>query len=512
MSPDSIRRRERGNRGSVALAMVLSLVVAALCVFLLVLDRGAGSPGDRSRVLTLYCAAGLRAPVEAAAAAYLDEFGVEVQLHYGGSGTLLAQLEVAKQGDLYLAGDDSYIDTAHARGLVQERIDLARMRPLIAVRAGNPHGIRSIEDFARADHVLGLADPEAAAIGRAGRKLLQQSGDWPSIEAVVDVTKPTVGELAADLVLGSIDASILWDATAGQYPEIEGIPVPAWADEERDVTLGVLSSSEHPTEALRFARYLGARDRGLVHFESNGFRVVEGDAWKETPEVLIHSGAMLHPAIDDLVTAFEDREGVRVQRVYNGCGILVAQIKAGTRPDAYLACDQSFLEQVADRFGPGVRLSSNDLVLAVAKGNPLGLRGAKDLLREGVRIGLADRDKSALGALSAQWLEQQGIQVESQLGPRIEVWSATGDALVNQAATGSLDAVLVYRSNATHLRDRLDLVDLEGGQGLAIQPFAIAHGSEHAALLARLLDALTGEDARIAFESLGFTFLAPEEG
>lgn len=503
-------RWHQGKQGSVALGLVLSVVVAALCVVLLVLDRSAGGPGDRTRGLTLYCAAGMRAPVEAIAAEYRAEYDVEVQLHYGGSGTLLAQLEVASRGDLYLAGDDSYVNTAHGRGLVRERIDLARMRPILAVRSGNPHGVRGIDDLVREDLVLGLADPEAAAIGRAGRKLLRASGDWSEVETAIDVTKPTVGELAADLVLGSIDVAILWDATVGQYPEIDGIEVTAWEGEEREVTLGVLSSSEHPTEALRFARFLGARDRGLRHFRSEGFRVVEGDVWEETPEVLLHCGAMLHPAIDDLVTAFEVREGARVQRVYNGCGILVAQMKAGTRPDAYLACDQSFLEQVSDRFGPGVRLASNDLVLAVAKGNPLGLRDARDLLREGVRVGLADREKSALGALSAQWLEARGVAVESQLAGRVEVWSATGDALVNQAATGSLDAVLVYRSNAAQLGDRLDLVELEGGEGLAIQPFAIAKDNPHAALLGRLLGTLTSEDARTSFESLGFTFLAPQ--
>ncbi len=34
---------------------------------------------------------------------------------------------------------------------------------------------------------------------------------------------------------------------------------------------------------------------------------------------------MLRPAIEETIQAFEQREGVRVIRIYNGCGILVGR-------------------------------------------------------------------------------------------------------------------------------------------------------------------------------------------
>ena len=37
----------------------------------------------------VYCAAGIKKPVAEAAERYREEFGVEVQLQYGGTGTLL---------------------------------------------------------------------------------------------------------------------------------------------------------------------------------------------------------------------------------------------------------------------------------------------------------------------------------------------------------------------------------------------------------------------------------------
>src|SRR5256885_9955496 len=63
--------------------------------------------------------------------------------------------------------------------------------------------------------------------------------------------------------------------------------------------------------------------------------------------------SMLRPAIEETIQDFERREGVSVTRVYNGCGILVAAMRAGDRPDAYL-----------DR--KSTRLNSSHLVISYA--------------------------------------------------------------------------------------------------------------------------------------------------
>ncbi|NIP97106.1 MAG: solute-binding protein, partial [Akkermansiaceae bacterium] len=42
-----------------------------------------------TKTITVFCAAGIKKPVAAAAEQYREESGVEVQLQYGGTGTLL---------------------------------------------------------------------------------------------------------------------------------------------------------------------------------------------------------------------------------------------------------------------------------------------------------------------------------------------------------------------------------------------------------------------------------------
>ena len=327
--------------------------LAALALLALALFRTGGppAPGGREAGLTVHCAAGLQPPVEALAREYERRYGVPVRLQYGGSGSLLAALSVKPAGDLYVAGDASYVERARGRGLVAEVLPLAAMRPVIGVRRGNPHGIAGPDDLLREGLRVGLAHPEAAAVGRITREALGQSGHWDALERRALVQKPTVNELAVDLELGALDAAVIWDATAAQFGGVEAVRAPALDGFRQTVTLGVLRSSAEPAAALRLARFLSSADVGAPRFAAAGYEPAGGDPWDEAPELVVMSGAMLSPAVEETLREFEEREGVRVTRVYNGCGILVSQMLAGQMPDAYFSCDRSFLERVADRFG-----------------------------------------------------------------------------------------------------------------------------------------------------------------
>src|SRR5262249_53428071 len=133
----------------------------------------------------------------------------------------------------------------------------------------------------------------------------------------------------------------------------------------------VVRSTTQPAAALRFARFLASRDRGAPLFGKYGFGTLNGDRWEPTPQIKAFAGAMLKPAVEETFTALRQREGVTITRVYNGCGILVAQMKASKNaPDVYFACDKEFMTQVEGLFGKPVTVSGNQLVILVKKGNP----------------------------------------------------------------------------------------------------------------------------------------------
>ncbi len=488
-----------------------SLGAIGLLIALMVWNQSSPSNTSRttvSRPLVVFCAAGIRAPVEAAAREYEREYGTPIQLQFGGSGTLLNNLRVAQRGDLFIAADSSFVDLARSNNLIDEVLPLARMTAVIGVPKGNPRQVSGISSLLQPGVRVALPNPDATASGSLTRSALSQAGTWDALSTRALVFKPTVTDVANDIKIGSVDAGILWDATVRQYPELEAVPAAELVPHPSHVSVCVLRSCDQPTDALRFARYLAARDRGLPHFATAGFTPVTGDVWQPNPSVLLYSGTVNRVAIEESLREFELREGVQVTRVYNGCGILTAQIRAGQRPDAYFACDVSFMETVQSGFQPAVALAETDLVLLVQKGNPAKISSLADLARPGLKVGLCHEQQSALGALTARLLRNVGLH-ESVSG-NVSVQSPTGDLLVNQLRSGGLDVALVYAVNASQVLDHLDVIAVSSPGAIAIQPYAVGLESDHAQLMSRLYEKLRAQASRDRFLNAGFRWKVPD--
>ena len=226
-------------------------------------------------------------PVSEIARRFESRFGTPIQIQYGGSGTLLANLRVAARGDLFIAADQSYMDLARSQNLVVEVLPLAYLTPVLAVPRGNPHKVSSLGDALGKKLSFAMANPEAAAVGKVVRDLLVSSGDWAVFEQRIRVMKPTVNDVANDLKLGTVDVGVVWDATVVQYPELEAVSVAGWMDVRQEVQVGVMKASQQSTAALRFARFLSAQDEGQAVFATHGYRTAHagygGRASEATP-------------------------------------------------------------------------------------------------------------------------------------------------------------------------------------------------------------------------------------
>jgi molybdenum ABC transporter molybdate-binding protein len=489
-------------------AIVASLAILAVLAFSL-LDRGSATTqqqGTAKEPLVVYCAASNKSVIEAIRADYEAKYKTPLQIQYGPSQTLLASIRVSKTGDLYLPADDSYLAIAREQSLLADEFPLARMWAVVAVPKGNPKGIARLADLMRDDVRLAQANHESAAIGKLTREVLTASGQWDGLHKHTTVFTATVTEVANNVKVGAVDAGIVYDVVLHDYPTLEAVAIPELAGAAAQVSAATLSASRQPKQALHLARYLSASDAGLVRYKEFGFETVEGDTWSEQPEITLYAGSMLRPAIEKTITAFEEREGVRVTRVYNGCGILVAQMNAGQVPDAYFACDSEFMNQVKPLFGGPSSVSQNELVILVKKGNPHNIRSLADLTKEGLRVGIGHEKQCAMGWLTQRTFDETGIKTE--LMKNVVVQTPTGDMLVNQMRSGSLDAAVAYLSNAAGSADFLDAVRIHGIPcSVATQPYAVAKDSRHKQLAQRLLAAIRARESQERFLSEGFRWI-----
>ena len=495
--------------------LILAAGLALLGFFLL---RPAAAPPTTatgptpasSPTLLVHCAAGLKKPVEQAAALFRTETGTEIQLQFGGTASLLSTIRTTQRGDLLVAADSAGIEDGKKFDLVQEVVPFAVQTPVIAVAKGNPHRIASLKDLLNPNIRLALVNPETAAVGRLVRTLLGDSYAPLAQKAVV--TKPTVTDVGSDLSLGAIDAAILWDSTLALFPSLETVSIPELAAHSEPASAAVLSSCTQPQAALRFARFLAAPEKGGAILRQNGFRPVEGDPWAQTPELLLYSGAVNRLAIETLLRQFSDREGVQVTTVFNGCGVLCASMKSmvdnpnAKLPDAYYACDLCFVPPVAAQFPSVSVLTETEIGLVVRKGNPHQIQSVADLAKQGLKIGLCNTEQSTLGFMTRGILSS--LKLEADVRKNVAVEVPTADFLINQMRAGALDAAIVYKVNAIPQAEHLEFLPIPHPGAKAVQPFSIRSGSTQRQLAQRLLDFF--QRHRDKFESAGFSWRGDE--
>jgi len=405
------------------------------------------------------------------------------------------------------------------------------MRPVITVRKDSTKKIDTIEDLLKDDVAVVVADPDQAAIGKAMRERLDQVAVddttlWEKLKQHVTkrgVFKPTVADVAADVKLGSaVDAGIVWDSTVAMpefRDELKAINVPELDGEPGLVTVCVLNSSRHPTAALKLARYITARDRGLPVFEEFGLRPVEGDVWAENPQITFYCGAVNKRAVEHIVEEFQEREGVLVDTEYGGCGTLTGTMKLidgkGSDklfPDVYMACDVYFLENVKQWFQEAANVSDTEIVIAVPKGSTK-VTQLSDLVKPGIRVALGEPDMCTIGALTRRLLVKEGLydqlkEKQTQEG-EVVVEKPSSAMIVPDAVTGHVDAAVAYITDVLANRDSVDIVRIDSPLNKAIQPFSIAKRSDHKYLTRRLFRKIA--DSPEAFEDAGFHFRLDED-
>jgi len=221
--------------------------------------------------LHVYCAEALRPPLELIAKDYESEAGQRVILDFGASQTMLATLTFSRQGDLFLPADDSYVRLAEKASLVKEVFDLARMQAVLVVRPHLPKKIASWDDLLATGAKIGLANPEAAAIGKLLKQGLQAQGLWDTLAGHDPIYMGNVAEVANSARLGSIDAGIVWDVIALRQPELKIVRLKELANVQAEVQIALTTCSKQPDAARRFVHFIRATDKGAAYLKKLGY-------------------------------------------------------------------------------------------------------------------------------------------------------------------------------------------------------------------------------------------------
>ena len=187
-------------------------LASALLVLLANILGCGGAEEGAPNSLTLFCGSASKPAMEEITARFERETGIEVNTIFGGSGTLLSQIELSRRGEVYLPGSPDYIIIAERKKLLVEgsaRI-VAYLVPAIITPADNPAGIHSLSDLARPGTRVGLGNPETVCLGLYAVELLKANGLLEQVMKNVVTFGGSCSKTANLVAMSKLDAILGW--------------------------------------------------------------------------------------------------------------------------------------------------------------------------------------------------------------------------------------------------------------------------------------------------------------
>jgi molybdate transport system substrate-binding protein len=257
-------------------------------VLLLVALSGCAKVEPKS--ITAFVGSASKPPMEEASAAFEKETGIKVYLNFGGSGTMLSQIELSKSGDLYIPGSPDYMIKAAKKDVIDTASvkEIAYLIPVIAVPHGNPQNIQSLADLAKPGIQLGIGNPSAVCVGLYAIEIFDYNHLLGDIGKNIVVNAESCEKTATLISLKSVDAVIGWDVF--HYWDTEKIDVVYLGGDQLPriayIPGAVTKYTADKVSSQKFLDFLVSPE-GQQIFRKWGYITNENDARKYAPQAQI---------------------------------------------------------------------------------------------------------------------------------------------------------------------------------------------------------------------------------
>ncbi|MGN9809137.1 molybdate ABC transporter substrate-binding protein [Micromonospora sp. BQ11] len=193
--------------------------------------------------------------------------------------------------------------------------------------------------------------------------------------------------------------------------------------------------------------------------------------------------------------------GTTVGFNFAGSSALATQINQGAPADVFAAAatrNMATVTEAGNADGEPVVFARNQLVVAVAPGNPRGVRGLADLARPGLKVALC-AEQVPCGAAARTALDAASVT----LTPVTLEQDVKG--ALSKVTLGEVDAALVYRTDARAAGSEVTAVEFPESAGAVNDyPVVVLADAPNAAGARAFVDYVRSEPARAVLAEAGF--------
>lgn len=241
------------------------------------------------RPVVVFAGSASQPPLEEAAKMFEKKTNIPVVLHQGGSGTMLSQIMLSGQGDLYIPGSPDYMDKAIEHKLVSSvPTRIAYLVPAMIVAEGNPLGINSLDDLSRENLRIGIADPDGVCVGLYAVEVLEANGLLEKVRPNLKGRVESCAKAASMIPLKLVDVVLGWREFEAWRPDVmdavllgpDEIPRIAY------IPAAKLRHAKNPQGAEQFIAFLTSEE-GRSIFHKWGYYTEEAEVRRLSPQAKI---------------------------------------------------------------------------------------------------------------------------------------------------------------------------------------------------------------------------------
>lgn len=229
-------------------------------------------------------------------------------------------------------------------------------------------------------------------------------------------------------------------------------------------------------------------------------------------ELMLYCGAGIRPPAAELAETFEREHDVKIITNYAGSETLLSTIRLLRSGDLYMPGDKHYVEQAVreDMIHSHKSVCYFIPVILVQKGNPKNIKGLRDLLRPGIKLGLGDAKACAIGRKTKKVLTKNNL-VWSDIEKNLKFHSLTVNELGMQIQTKTLDAVIVWGAIARYYSEYGDEIQIPTGQNvISTIDIGVLNFTKHRELAEKFVDFISSEQGQQVFKKHNYSTEAPE--
>jgi molybdate transport system substrate-binding protein len=227
-----------------------------------------------------------------------------------------------------------------------------------------------------------------------------------------------------------------------------------------------------------------------------------GDSSKLSGTVTVSAAASLTESFTEIGKDFEAANpGTKVTLNFGASSALAAQINQGAPADVFASASPATMKIVTDAgnsTGEVTTFVKNQLVIAVTKGNPKGIKTLADLTKPGIKVALC-AEQVPCGAAAKKALGAAGVKLTPV------TFEQDVKAALTKARLGEVDAALIYRTDAKAATKDVDGIEFpESGGAINDYPIAVLKNAPNKTAAEAFVEYVLSDKAKSVLIDAGF--------